>query len=77
MRLQIKIHESKDIMKINKIVSGYAYEIWLQSSSGIVDAKSVLGLMALGMGEKMYLVVEDNIDTSGLEKEMEEFLVKE
>ena len=60
MRKRIEIHEADDIVKINRIVSQYAYDIWIHSKSGMVDAKSLLGMFILSLKEDMFVVVEDH-----------------
>lgn len=66
MKKAIKIKNIQDIQKINQIVSNYSFDIWLESASGMVDAKSVLGMFAMGLNEPMSIVLEDGTDASSL-----------
>lgn len=77
MRKRIEIHEADDIVKINRIVSQYAYDIWIHSKSGMVDAKSLLGMFILSLKEDMFVVVEDDIDAGELFEELKDYLAEE
>ncbi len=77
MRKRIQIHEADDIMKINRIVSQYTYDIWIHSKSGMVDAKSLLGMFILSLKEDMFVVVEDDIDAGKLFEELKDYLAEE
>ncbi|MCD2491634.1 HPr family phosphocarrier protein [Lacrimispora sp. NSJ-141] len=77
MRKRIQIHEADDIMKINRIVSQYTYDIWIHSKSGMVDAKSLLGMFILSLKEDMFVVVEDDIDAGKLFEELKDYLEEE
>ncbi|QNM05259.1 HPr family phosphocarrier protein [Qiania dongpingensis] len=77
MRKRIQIHEADDIMKINRIVSQYTYDIWIHSKSGMVDAKSLLGMFILSLKEDMFVVVEDDIDAGKLFEELGDYLIEE
>jgi hypothetical protein len=70
----IKVNDINDVEKINSIVSHYPYDIWIHSKSGMVDAKSILGLFVLKLSEPLTLVVPDNINCKPLFKELKEFL---
>ncbi len=71
----IKIKDVKDIEQINKIVSRYPYDIWIHGKSGMVDAKSILGMFILKMNEPLYLVVPDDADCGRLYKELEDYVL--
>ena len=77
MRKRIEIHEADDIVKINRIVSQYAYDILIHSKSGMVDAKSLLGMFILSLKEDMFVVVEDDIDAGELFEELKDYLAEE
>lgn len=74
MKRRIRVRNTNDIQKINQIVCRYPYDIWIHSKSGMVDAKSFLGMFAFTLNETKYLVVDDNVDATGLFKELSEFL---
>ena len=43
----IRVKNTDDIQKINKIVTKYGFDIWIHGKSGMVDAKSLLGMFLL------------------------------
>lgn len=77
MKKEIKVNDVKDIQKINHIVSQYDYDIWIHSDSGMVDAKSILGIFAFSLNERMYLVIDDDVNPSKLFKELKPYLTFE
>lgn len=74
MTRNIRVKNTDDIQKINAIVSRYGYDIWIHGKSGMVDAKSLLGMFLLSLNEPLKLVVEDDIDAEPLYKDLAEFL---
>ena len=74
MTRAIKVKNTEDIQKINQIVTRYGYDIWIHGKSGMVDAKSLLGMFLLSLNELRQRVVEDDIDASALLKDLEEYL---
>ena len=74
MTRSIRVKNTDDIQKINKIVTQYGFDIWIHGKSGVVDAKSLLGMFLLSLNEPLKLVVEDDIDTRKLFKDLEEYL---
>ena len=74
MTKNIRVKNTDDIQKINAIVSRYGYDIWIHGKSGMVDAKSLLGMFLLSLNEPLKLVVEDDIDAAPLFKDLAEFL---
>ena len=74
MTRAIKVKNTDDIQKINRIVTQYSYDIWIHGKSGMVDAKSLLGMFLLSLNEPLSLVVEDDVDASDLLKELEDYL---
>lgn len=74
MTKRIRVKNTEDIQKINAIVCRYGFDIWIHGKSGMVDAKSLLGMFLLSLNEPLKLVTEDDIDTSALYKDLAEFL---
>ena len=74
MTRAIRVKNTEDIQQINKIVTKYSFDIWIHGKSGMVDAKSLLGMFLLSLNEPLKLVVEDDIDTRKLFKELEDYL---
>lgn len=72
MTKPIRIHNSDDIQKINYIVSKYSFDIWIHGKSGMVDAKSLLGMFLMGLTERLTLVIDDDIDDHMKKKLLEE-----
>lgn len=70
----IKIKDIEDIKKVNEIVSRYSFDIWIHGKSGMVDAKSILGMFILKLNEPLSLVVPDDVDASKLFKELDEYI---
>ncbi len=70
----IKVKNTEDIQKINQIVTRYSFDIWIHGKSGMVDAKSLLGMFLLSLNEPLQLVVEDDVDTHHLFKELADYL---
>jgi phosphotransferase system HPr-like phosphotransfer protein len=75
MTFNIKITTSEDAQKLNKIAEKYPFDIWVHGKSGYADAKSLLGLMLLTIETDLKLVIEDDVDTKHLQKEIETFIV--
>lgn len=74
MTRAIKVKNTEDIQKINRIVTRYGYDIWIHGKSGMVDAKSLLGMFLLSLNEPLSLVVEDDVDATDLLKDLEDYL---
>ena len=74
MTRKIKVKNTEDIQKINRIVSKYSYDIWIFGKSGQVDAKSLLGMFLLSLNEPLQLVVEDDVDPTALFKDLADYL---
>ena len=74
MTRAIKVKNTDDIQKINRIVTRYGYDIWIHGKSGMVDAKSLLGMCLLSLNEPLSLVVEDDVDATDLLKDLADYL---
>jgi len=75
MTYDIRIKSSDQAMKLSKIAEKHSFDIWIHGKSGNADAKSLLGLMLLTIENDVQIVVPDDVDTEGFEKEIEEFRV--
>jgi len=73
MTVSIRITTSEQAQKLNRIAEKYPYEIWIHGRSGQADAKSMLGLMLLTIEDDVKVVVNEDVDTTELEKDIEEF----
>lgn len=74
MTKAIRVKNTEDIQKINAIVCQYSYDVWIHGKSGMVDAKSLLGMFLLSLNEPLQLVVEDDVNASKLLKDLSAFL---
>ena len=68
----IRVKNTDDIQKINKIVTRYGFDIWIHGKSGMVDAKSLLGMFLLSLNEPLQIVLEDDVDPTALFKDLED-----
>ena len=76
MNCKIKITSSEQAQKLNRIAEKYPFDIWVQGKSGQADAKSMLGLVLLTIENDVTLIVNGNVDTRALEKDIAEFRVE-
>ncbi len=70
----IRVKNTDDIQKINKIVTKYGFDIWIHGKSGMVDAKSLLGMFLLSLNEPLQIVLEDDVDATALFKDLADYL---
>jgi len=75
MIFNIRIKSPEEAQKLNKIAEKLPYDVWIHGKSGNADAKSLLGMMLLSLENEVKLVVEDNVDTKVLEKEIADFII--
>lgn len=77
MTRAIRVKNTEDIQKINKIVTKFPFDVWIHGKSGMVDAKSLLGMFLLSLNEQLSLVIEDDIDPKLVKKlfaDLEDYL---
>ena len=77
MTKAIRVKNTEDIQKINKIVTKFPFDVWIHGKSGMVDAKSLLGMFLLSLNEPLRLVIEDDIDAKQVKKlfnDLEDYL---
>ena len=70
----IRVKNTDDIQKINRIVTKYPYDIWIHGKSGMVDAKSLLGMFLLSLNEPPQIVLEDDVDATDLFTDLAAYL---
>ena len=68
MTKAIKVKNTEDIQTINSIVTEFPFDIWIHGKSGMVDAKSLLGMFLLSLNEPLELVIEDDEDPKVVKK---------
>ena len=61
----IRVKNTDDIQKINKIVTRYGFDIWIQS---------LLGMFLLSLNEPLQIVLEDDVDPTALFKDLKDYL---
>ena len=60
MTREITIQSEEQVRRINRLAANAPYEVWLSTSTLMLDARSLLGLFAL-VGKKANVVVEDDV----------------
>ena len=70
----IRVKNTDDIQRINRIVTKYEFDIWIHGKSGMVDAKSLLGMFLLSLNEPLQIVLEDDVDTTKLFHDLADYL---
>jgi len=73
MDVRIRITSTDQALKLNRIAEKYPFDIWVHGRSGQADAKSTLGIMLLTIEDDVRMVTDGDVDTTELEKEIEEF----
>ena len=71
---QIKFHSIEDVKAFVNISNHYGYEIQLQRDAYQVDAKSILGVLSLGIGVPM-TVRAHTLNASALKRELTPYLI--
>ena len=61
MNRTIEIKPPEQVEKINRLACEAPYEVWLSTDTLMLDARSLLGLMAL-VGQRVHVVAEDDVD---------------
>ncbi len=74
MKKAIKVKNIAHIQQINQVVSKYPFDIWIHSKSGMVDAKSILGIFALSLNEELFIVTDDDVDPRKLYAELADYI---
>ena len=63
----IDIKTKEQAAKISELASKAPYEVWLSTDTVMLDARSLLGLMAL-VGKRARVVVEDDVNPHSFSK---------
>ena len=61
MNRTIEIKTPEQVEKINRLACEAPYEVWLSTDTLMLDARSLLGQMAL-VGQRVHVVAEDDVD---------------
>lgn len=57
---EIDIKSKEQVEKINRLACETPYEVWLSTDTAMLDARSLMGLLAL-VGKKANVVAEDDV----------------
>ncbi len=71
---QVKFNSIEDVKAFVNIVNHFGYEIELQRDEYKVDAKSILGVLSLGIEEPL-IVLADTLNASELKRELTPYLL--
>ncbi len=72
-KITIVFDSTEDIQQFLNIIKDYPYDMDLAKGSIIVDAKSILGIMSLGIQNKITLNVHADC-CNDLEKDIKQFI---
>ncbi len=64
---EIEIWDEEQVKKINRLACEAPYEVWLNSGTIMLDARSLLGLSIL-VGRRANVVVEDDVNPRHFDK---------
>lgn len=67
MTREITIQSEEQVRRINRLAANAPYEVWLSTSTLMLDARSLLGLYAL-IGKRVNVVTEDSVDPRSLDR---------
>lgn len=67
MYKEIDIKSKEQVEQINELACRAPFEVWLHTSTIMLDARSLLGLYAL-VGQKVKVVVEDDTNPKAFSK---------
>lgn len=71
---QIKLHSVEEVKQFVNIVSKYGYDVALERDGYKVDAKSIMGVLSLGLDKPLTLIA--NTDNAvALKNELSNLLV--
>ena len=64
---ELNIKNEGQIRRINQIASQAPYEVWLNSGTVMLDARSLLGLYVL-IGKRVPVVAEDDVNPAAFSR---------
>ena len=74
-QIEVKLHNKEDMIQLCRIVNKYDFDsdLLTESRNGIIDAKSILGVLSLGLGHTYYIVAHtDDEQAKPLFEEIEQ-----
>ena len=63
----IDIKTKDQARKVNEMASQAPYEVWLSTDTGMLDARSLLGILSL-VGKRACVVAEDDVNPRSFSK---------
>lgn len=76
MTYPFKVNSKEDIYKLCKLASEEDFNVYLSTSTGVLDAKSLLGLFT-ALGKDVKLIAPDHADAEKFSKFIEKLLKAE
>lgn len=73
MVIHFKLSDKDQVPKLNQIASKYPFDIWIHSEDRKYDATSILSLYTLPFKTELKLVVEEDVNHTGLLEDMKAF----
>ncbi len=64
---EIEIKNADQVYQINALATEAPYEVWLATSTVMLDARSLMGLFTL-VGQKAKVVVEDDVNPTSFSR---------
>jgi hypothetical protein len=61
MTYPVKIETKEDLYKLSELASKEDFSIYLSTSTGLLDAKSILALFTI-LGKEVNLIAPDHVD---------------
>lgn len=74
--VKVQLNSIDDVKNFVRAASGFTTDIDLVSGRYIIDAKSILGIFSLDLGQPVTLRIEDDKEAPAVIESMEEFIVK-
>lgn len=73
-QMKVSFRDPKEVLEFVNCVTKYPYDMDMKRGHILIDAKSILGVIGLGIGNVSELIVYDE-DCDKLEEEIEKYLV--
>lgn len=74
-QMKVSFNDPKEVLEFVNCVTKYPYDMDMKNGHILVDAKSVLGVIGIGMGKAADLLVYHD-DCGKLEADIEKYLVQ-
>lgn len=74
MEFQVKLNSMEDAAKLVNRLEHYEYRAEAVVGSLVLNAKSIMGLLGFGIGQRIRLIIHTGID-EGLKAALNEFMI--